>query len=198
MIGVIQYGIGNIGSVKNALDHLNIPNVVTADQNQLSSCDRLILPGVGAFEPAMNILSDLKFDSFIKDWANDGKPILGICLGMQLLLSSSEENGVTKGLGLISGHVSPLLESDRKIHIGWNKVEPIAKNDIITESGFAYFVHSYACRQENESHIIAQTTYGESFTSAIQKNNVIGVQFHPEKSQDFGLDILRRFSLGEI
>ena len=125
MIGVIQYGIGNIGSVKNALDHLNIANVVTADQNQLSSCDRLILPGVGAFEPAMNILSDLKFDSFIKDWANDGKPILGICLGMQLLLSSSEEKVVTNGLDLISGYVSQLQRSDRKIHIGWNKVEPL-------------------------------------------------------------------------
>ncbi len=198
MIGVIQYGIGNIGSVKNALDHLNIANLVTDDQNQLSSCDRLILPGVGAFEPAMNILSDLKFDSFIKDWANDGKPILGICLGMQLLLSSSEEKVVTNGLDLISGHVSQLQKGDRKIHIGWNKVEPLGKNDIITESGFAYFVHSYACRPENESHIIAQTTYGESFTSAIQKDNVIGVQFHPEKSQDFGLSILRRFSLGEI
>jgi glutamine amidotransferase len=194
MIGVIQYGIGNIGSVKNALDHLNIANVVTADQNQLSSCDRLILPGVGAFEPAMNILSDLKFDSFIKDWANDGKPILGICLGMQLLFSSSEEKVVTNGLDLISGHVSPLQKSDRKIHIGWNKVEPIGKNEIITESGSAYFVHSYACRPENESHIIAQTTYGESFASAIQKDNVIGVQFHPEKSQDFGLNILKSFA----
>ena len=193
MIGVIQYGIGNIGSVKNALDHLNIANVVTADQNQLSSCDRLILPGVGAFEPAMNILSDLKFDSFIKDWANDGKPILGICLGMQLLFSSSEEKVVTNGLGLISGHVSPLQKSDRKIHIGRNKVEPIGKNDIITESGSAYFVHSYACRPENESHIIAQTTYGESFASAIQKDNVIGVQFHPEKSADAGLQLLRNF-----
>ncbi len=194
MIGVIQYGIGNIGSVKNALDHLNIANVVTADQNQLSSCDRLILPGVGAFEPVMKILSDLKFDSFIKDWANDGKPILGICLGMQLLFSSSEEKVVTNGLDLISGHVSPLQKSDRKIHIGWNKVEPIGKNDIITESGSAYFVHSYACRPENKSHIIAQTTYGESFASAIQKDNVIGVQFHPEKSQDFGLNILKSFA----
>lgn len=198
MIGVIQYGIGNIGSVKNALDHLNIANMVTADQNQLSSCDRLILPGVGAFEPAMNILSDLKFDLFIKDWANDGKPILGICLGMQLLLSSSEEKVVTNGLDLISGHVSQLKKGDRKIHIGWNKVEPLGKNDIITESGFAYFVHSYVCRPQNESHITAQTTYGQSFTSAIQKDNVIGVQFHPEKSQGFGLSILRRFSIGEI
>ena len=198
MIGVIQYGIGNIGSVKNALDHLNIPNVVTADQSKLLLCNKLLLPGVGAFEPAMNILSHLKFDIFIKNWANDGKPILGICLGMQLLLSSSEERVVTNGLDLISGHVSKLDNGDRKIHIGWNEVQPISKNDLITESGFAYFVHSYACRLENESHIIAQTTYGESFISAIQKDNIMGVQFHPEKSQDYGLGILRRFCLGEF
>lgn len=194
MIGIIHYGMGNIGSVKNALDHLNISNMVTADKNQLASCDRLILPGVGAFEPAMNIIAELEFDIFIKNWANKGKPILGICLGMQLLLSSSEENGMTKGLGLIPGKVESLKNSNRKIHIGWNNVEPVRGNNIMTESGFAYFVHSFACHPENKSHILSQTKYGNSFASAIQNNNVIGVQFHPEKSQDFGLNILRNFA----
>jgi len=198
MIGVIQYGIGNIGSVKNALNFLDIPFVVSGDMNELSACDRLILPGVGAFLPAMEILSNLGLDTFIQEWTKDGKSILGICLGMQLLFSQSEENGVTNGLGLIPGNVSSLKNSKRKVHIGWNNVEPIRSNSLISDSGYAYFVHSFACLPENESHIIAKTNYGESFASAIQNKHVLGVQFHPEKSQDFGLSILRRFSLGEI
>ncbi len=198
MIGVIQYGIGNIGSVKNAFSFLEIPCVVSGDMNELSKCDRLILPGVGAFQPAMKILKKLGLNVFLKDWARDGKPILGICLGMQLLLSQSEENGMTDGLGLIPGKVTSLQQSKRKVHIGWNKVEPVQENKIISNSGYAYFVHSFACRPEMESQIIAKTNYGESFASAIQKDNVLGVQFHPEKSQDFGLNILRRFSLEHI
>ena len=198
MIGVIQYGMGNIGSVKNALNHLGIPNIVTADKNQLSSCQKLILPGVGAFEPAMNILTDLKFDVFIKEWALNEKPILGICLGMQLLLTNSEENGTTYGLNLIPGQVMPIKNANRKIHIGWNKVEPSIENVLIPKSGFAYFVHSYACQPENKKNVIAETKYGNSFPSAIQNGNVIGVQFHPEKSQDFGLHILRNYANASV
>jgi len=151
----------------------------------------LLLPGFGSRGGEGKILSS----KFARE---KNIPFLGICLGMQLLFSQSEENGVTNGLGLIPGNVSSLKNSKRKVHIGWNNVEPIRSNSLISDSGYAYFVHSFACLPENESHIIAKTNYGESFASAIQNKHVLGVQFHPEKSQDFGLSILRRFSLGEI
>ena len=117
---------------------------------------------------------------------------------MQLLLTSSKENGTTNGLNLIPGQVMPIKNAHRKIHIGWNKVEPTIENAIIPKSGFAYFVHSYACQPENKLNVIAETKYGNSFPSAIQKRNVTGVQFHPEKSQDFGLNILRNFAHASV
>ena len=198
MIGIIHYGIGNIGSVRNACRFLDIPSIVSGDISELSTCERLILPGVGAFQPAMDILIKRGLDTFIQHWAEDRKPILGICLGMQLLLSQSEENGLAKGLDLIPGNVAPIPKSKRKIHIGWNQVKPVNSSSIISTFGYAYFVHSYACWPEINTHIIATTDYGEPFVSAIQNENVIGVQFHPEKSQNFGLEILRRFSIEQF
>ncbi len=198
MIGIIHYGMGNIGSVTNAFSYLGIPSIASGEIHELSTCDKLVLPGVGAFQPAMKILNNKGLDTFIQNWAKDGKALLGICLGMQLLLSQSEENGITKGLGIIPGNVKRIQNGVRKIHIGWNKVIPVFQNNIISESGFAYFVHSFACQPKDKSHIVAETNYGESFASAIQKNSIVGAQFHPEKSQKFGLDILRKFSNGHI
>ncbi len=195
MIGIIDYGIGNIGSLTNAFRFLDIPCIFSGNPKKLSECDRLILPGVGAFQPAMDVLTALQLDRFIQNWALDGKPLMGICLGMQLLLSESEENGVTSGLNIIPGKVIPIKGGDRKIHIGWNQVEPVADNSIVPSKGYAYFVHSFACKPSNKIHIAAQTEYGELFASVVQKGNVIGVQFHPEKSQDYGMGILRRFSI---
>ena len=137
-------------------------------------------------------------DVFLDKWAKEGKPILGICLGMQLLLSGSEENGFCKGLGIIPGNVLPFQKSKRKVHMGWNKVEPVNNNFLISSSAYAYFVHSYVCQPEDETHIIAKTEYGDSFASAIQNQNIMGVQFHPEKSQDYGLNILRNFANASI
>ncbi|MCH7612425.1 MAG: imidazole glycerol phosphate synthase subunit HisH [Candidatus Marinimicrobia bacterium] len=195
MIGIIDYGIGNIGSLTNAFRFLDIPCIYSGDQKKLSECDRLILPGVGAFQPAMDVLTTLKLDRFIQNWAMDGKHLLGICLGMQLLLSESEENGLTSGLNIIPGKVIPIKGGSRKIHIGWNQVKPVGDHSIVPSKGYAYFVHSYASKPANKTHIAAQTKYGELFASVIQKGSVIGVQFHPEKSQDYGMDILRRFSV---
>lgn len=198
MIGIIDYGIGNIGSLTNAFRFLDIPCIYSGDPKKLRECDRLILPGVGAFQPAMDVLTTLKLDRFIQNWALDGKPLLGICLGMQLLLSESEENGLTPGLNIIPGKVIPIKGGSRKIHIGWNQVEPVGDHSIVPNKGFAYFVHSFACKPENEAHIAAKTEYGESIAAVVQKGNVVGVQFHPEKSQDFGMDILRRFSVEQF
>ncbi|MFQ6677604.1 MAG: imidazole glycerol phosphate synthase subunit HisH [Fidelibacterota bacterium] len=195
MIGIIDYGIGNIGSLTNAFRRLNISCLVSGNSKELNQCDQLVLPGVGAFRPAMNMLSTLRLGPFIYTWGMEGKPILGICLGMQLLFSESMENGLTSGLDIIPGTVSPLIGGKRKIHIGWNQVKPTQNYSRFQTPGYAYFVHSFICRPAEESHIIAETEYGSIFPSMVQKGNVIGVQFHPEKSQEFGMEILRRFSV---
>ncbi len=198
MIGIVNYGAGNIASLTNALDHLGIPLVVSNSPDILANTDKLILPGVGAFGPAMDQLNQLGLSLFIKEWVNNKKPLLGICLGMQLLLSESAEDGQHDGLNIITGKVTKLSQPPRSIHIGWNKVQPRGISTALPDSGFAYFVHAYACRPHDENVVIGETEYGELFPSVLQYGNVLGVQFHPEKSQAFGLDLLRRYANGTI
>ncbi|MDP6455913.1 MAG: imidazole glycerol phosphate synthase subunit HisH [Candidatus Marinimicrobia bacterium] len=196
MIGIVDYSVGNIGSLRNALTYMNIPCVVKGDVDELSYCKGLILPGVGAFQPAMERLDALDLATFLQEWANSHRPLMGICLGMQLLLDQSEEDGLHKGLGLIRGNVTKLQNAPRAIHIGWNQVVPAKTSGPSFEKGYAYFVHSYVCQPTDQDAVIGKTSYGDSFVSMLQLGNIMGVQFHPEKSQEFGLAILREFSDG--
>lgn len=196
MIGIVDYGAGNIGSLRNALTFLDIPHVVSGDVDGLSRCSGLILPGVGAFQPAMERLDSFDLVTLLQEWADSRRPLLGICLGMQLLLDQSEEDGPHGGLGLIDGNVTRLRNAPRAIHIGWNQVVPAQTSGSSFEKGYAYFVHSFVCQPTNQDAVIGETLYGDSFVSMLQSGNITGVQFHPEKSQQFGLTILRRFGDG--
>ncbi len=198
MIGMVDYGVGNVGSLGNALRYLELPFVLSADHDQLNRCERLILPGVGAFGPAIERLRGSRLDGFLLDWAASGKPLLGICLGMQLLLSDSSERGRYTGLGLIPGQVAKIQGAPREVHMGWNEVVPRGENRLMPQPGYGYFVHSYQCIPDDPAAVIADTSYGGPLAAAIRKDNVLGVQFHPEKSQEYGLDILRRFADGSF
>ena len=198
MIGMVEYGVGNVGSLGNALRYLGLPFVLSADTSELDHCDRLILPGVGAFGPAMERLSETGLIPYIESRAEAGRPLLGICLGMQLLLSASHERGQYSGLGLIPGQVKKIKSARREVHRGWNEVVPRRDNHLISEPGYGYFVHSYYCEPDDPAVVIAETRYGGPLPAAIQKGNVLGVQFHPEKSQEYGLSMLRKFADGQF
>jgi glutamine amidotransferase len=197
-INIIDYGMGNLQSVRNALELLGCEVQVSADPTALSSADALILPGVGAFGEAMNNLQQLKLIEPLRYAVlSEGKPLLGICLGMQLLADSSEERGVYPGLGLIPGQVRkiPASRDLRLPHIGWNDVSvsmttPLFR-DLPDRCAF-YFVHSYRF-ECNSAHIAAIADYGIDITAAVQRDRIFGVQFHPERSQRKGLRLLRNF-----
>lgn len=203
MVGIIDYGMGNLTSIKNALNFLNIPNEIFNRSNQINKYSKLILPGVGAFGIAMHNLKHLGFDDAIKDFTTiKQQPILGVCLGMQLLFESSSEHGNHKGLGLIQGHVKFLGEaiSDLPVpHVGWNHL--IFKNDsellknIEEKEQIYYFVHSYFCDSTDRSVVKATVNYGISFDVIIENHLFFGCQFHPEKSQKSGLELLKNFNL---
>ena len=201
MIAIIDYGVGNLFSLKSSLAALCIDAKVTGDPDEIRLSDKIILPGVGAFADAAKKLRDCKLDAVLKEEAARGKPILGICLGMQLLFETSYEYGEHRGLGLIPGNVRPIADvvsNEFKIpHIGWNRLSfPKTKSPIfryLNEGDFVYFVHSYYCADCTE-HVIATTEYGAQLTAAAQNKNVYGCQFHPEKSGEVGLNILRAFA----
>lgn len=199
MIGIINYGLGNLFSLRSSFEAIGEDVIVTGDPKEMAACDRLILPGVGAFRDAANLLSETGLDEVIKKEAASGKPILGICLGMQLLLDISYEYGEWKGLGLIPGAIRPIKEKiDENLlipQIGWNALKLYHHHPLFAdtnEGDYVYFVHSYYADASPE-HVIATTEYGAELTAAVAKDNVIGCQFHPEKSGPVGLKILRRF-----
>ena len=200
MIAIVDYGVGNLFSLKCSLDAIGAEAVVTGDAAVLRNAGKIILPGVGAFEDAARKLQSTGLDTVIKEEAAAGKPILGICLGMQLLFEKSYEFGEHQGLGLIPGSVVPMagfIPAELKIpHIGWNalrfqKSSPLFR--YIQESDFVYFVHSYFAAHCDE-FVIADTEYGQYLTAAVQNKNVFGCQFHPEKSGTVGLNILKAFA----
>ncbi|MBI2676554.1 MAG: imidazole glycerol phosphate synthase subunit HisH [Candidatus Yanofskybacteria bacterium] len=200
MIGIINYGVGNLTSVKNSLDFLNIPNAVTDRPEEINNFDKIILPGVGAFGAAMEKLNNFGFADKIKNFANAGKPVLGICLGMQLLFDESREYGHHKGLGLIKGRVLPFSEKVKSLplpQIGWNNItkenaSPLLEN--IEDNSSFYFVHSFYCKPKNQDLVTASSDYGIKFAAVIHEKNIFGCQFHPEKSQSAGLQILKNFN----
>lgn len=196
MIAIIDYGAGNLFSVKNALDFLGFENRVTSSADELKAADRLILPGVGAFPDAMRMLGESGLIGVIKEEALK-KPLLGICLGMQMLFEKGYEFSETDGLGLIKGDVRLMTPEKLPIpHIGWNSLEfnepcKLLKN--VSNGEYVYFVHSFAadCPSEN---VAAYCDYGAKIPALVQNGNVYGAQFHPEKSGETGLNILRSFN----
>lgn len=199
MVGIINYGLGNLGSIQNMLKVIGEKSVILSDTEELDKCDRFILPGVGAFDAGMNKLNERGLAEFVKEKALvDKKPILGICLGMQLLGRKSEE-GTLPGLGLIPfDNIRFRLDNtDLKIpHMGWDVVEFKQKNPLIKNlEGIQryYFVHSYHAKCDSRSNILMTCDYGYEFAASVVKDNVMGVQFHPEKSHDFGMALLENF-----
>lgn len=198
MIAVIDYGVGNLFSLTQSLKKIGADSVVTADHEIIARADKLILPGVGAFGDAAQKLKESGLDKVIKLQVAAGKPLLGICLGMQLLFDKSFEYGEHEGLGLIKGDVLPLSKqiSGLKIpHMGWNSLEFVDDNPIfksLKQGEYVYFVHSYFAKCKEG--LSAVTDYGIKVTAAVRKGNIYGVQFHPEKSGNAGLEILRTFN----
>ena len=200
MIAITDYGVGNLFSIKSSLDVIGAESVVTSDENVLRSADKIILPGVGAFRDARRKLSESGLDKVIIEEAKKGKPILGICLGMQLLFDKSYEYGEYEGLGLIKGEIRPIVdvigEGLSIPHIGWNplifkKKTPLFK--YLNDGDCVYFVHSYYAASCTQS-VTATAEYGCELTASAEEGNVYGCQFHPEKSGKAGLNILKAFS----
>ena len=200
MIAIIDYGVGNLFSLKSSFAAIGVDVTVTGDPQVIAEADRIVLPGVGAFEGAARKLRDSGLDKVIIDEAAKGKPLLGICLGMQMLFDKSYEYGEHKGLGLISGSVKPIrpeIPEELKIpHIGWNPLIIKGERDelfkYINEGDCVYFVHSYYAA-DCDKHVIATAEYGKELTAAVRCGNVCGAQFHPEKSGKVGLAILKAF-----
>lgn len=199
MIRIIDYGVGNLFSLRSSLRAIGIDADYTGDPAEIRKADKLILPGVGAFRDAREALRSTGLDRVVQEEAGKGKPLMGICLGMQMLFNRSYEYGEYEGLGLIPGEIVPMegrIPKDLPIpHIGWNELmlkqpSPLMKN---TANGdYVYFVHSYYAETPAE-YVIATTDYGVEMTAAVQKDNVYGCQFHPEKSSEVGLSILKAF-----
>jgi glutamine amidotransferase len=198
-IAVIDYGMGNRRSVQKALERVGARATITSRRDELLAADGLVLPGVGAFPLAMQNLTSLGLDELIRASPGDGTPLLGICLGMQLLFDSSQELEETPGLGLLRGEVTPLQADGLRIpHIGWNEVRFEQASHLtagLPAAGCAFYhVHSYAARPQDVGEVVGTTEYGERFATIVEHGCVFGVQFHPEKSSGGGLRLLANFA----
>ncbi|MBK9314849.1 MAG: imidazole glycerol phosphate synthase subunit HisH [Acidobacteria bacterium] len=199
-IAIIDYGVGNLRSVEKAFTSQGIDAIITRDENELRKAEKLVLLGVGAFGYAMENLRKLGFDQLVREAAASGKPIIGLCVGLQMMFDEGHEFGVHKGLGLLPGKVVKFPEGVRVPHVGWNQVAyshesgklPIFRD--LPDQSFYYFVHSYYVEPADERCIIGETDYARTFASICGRDNVIGVQFHPEKSQATGLRLLKNFA----
>lgn len=200
-VAIIDYGVGNLRSVEKAFAATGCKAVVTSDESLLRSAERLVLPGVGAFAACMRALSSRGFDELVRERVNEGTPLLGVCVGMQMLFEESEEFGKTFGLGLLRGRVRRFSE-DLPGHllvpqVGWNQVRQRGVHPLladIADNTFFYFVHSYSCEADSPSVVFGETDYGALYPSVVAQENICGVQFHPEKSQGAGLRLLANFA----
>ena len=196
-IALIDYGIGNLRSVKKAFEAVGTNIVQTSESNLILNADKVVLPGVGAFKDGVKGLQNRNLIPTLRELKRRKTPLLGICLGMQLLFDTSSEMGNNKGLGFIEGEVRKFSNSALKIpQTGWNQIEIINKSPLlkdVKDQSYVYFNHSYYCDPSKSVDMIAQTDYGLAYASAVQKGSIYGVQFHPEKSQDIGLIILKNF-----
>lgn len=201
MIAIVDYGVGNLRSVQKALERVGAMAVVTSDPAALDAAQGVVLPGVGAFGDGMDHLQARRLVEPVLRQVEDGKPLLGICLGMQLLFEQSEEMGLHQGLGLLPGRVVRFPESELKVpHIGWNQLRRVGSGlemallQDIPDGAYAYFVHSYYAAPAKPGDLLATTGYGLEFASVVGRGQIYGAQFHPEKSQDVGLQLLRNFA----
>jgi glutamine amidotransferase len=198
-IAIIDYGMGNIHSVAKAVALFGARPVITNKKNEISSCAKLVLPGVGAFEDAVAELEKQDLISVIKEQINQKKPFLGICLGLQLLFESSQEAKINKGLGIFKGEVVKFIAGHNlKVpHMGWNDLKIISENcpllEGVADNSQVYFCHSYYPKPTDKTVIAATTQYGLDFACVLWKDNVYGAQFHPEKSQDVGMKMIKNF-----
>jgi imidazole glycerol-phosphate synthase subunit HisH len=196
-VAVVNYGMGNLRSVEKALEHVGATAEVTSDHERIRAAERIVLPGVGAFPKAMERIRELRLDEVIRERVEAGTPLLGICLGMQLLFESSTELGGGEGLGLIPGAVNKLASGGLKLpQIGWNEVawrngSPLREG--LPDRTAMYHVHTYAPRPARDEDVLGTATYGEQFVTAVERPPVYGVQFHPEKSGPHGLALLGAF-----
>jgi imidazole glycerol-phosphate synthase subunit HisH len=197
-IAVLDYGMGNLRSVEKALEHVGAEALITSDPEEAGRSDGLVLPGVGAFPTAMKRIHELGLDSLARDWADAGRPLLGICLGMQLLFERSSENEGAEGLGLLQGDVTVLDAPGLKVpHMGWEPVSWSRSAPLLDGLGDGtpfYFVHAFAARPADESDLLGSAEWGERFACVVERGSISGVQFHPEKSSAAGLRLLSNFA----
>jgi glutamine amidotransferase len=196
-VAIIDYGVGNLRSVEKAFGAGGVDAVVSADEGVLRGAEKLVLPGVGAFRACMEALTERGFDRLVRERVEAGTPLLGVCVGMQMLFDESEEFGVTRGLGFLRGRVRRFPEGLRVPQVGWNQVAWRRKHALaegIETGEFFYFVHSYFCDEPSDDVVVGETEYGLSYASVVARANVCGVQFHPEKSQAAGLRLLKNFA----
>lgn len=195
MIGIVDYGAGNLLSVKKALEHLNVDCKIINSESDFKEINKIILPGVGAFHTAIQNLKSSGIYKIIRDWIKDNKPFLGICLGMQLLFEESEESAGIQGLEIFKGKV--IRFNNQKVpQIGWNQVRTQRKSKLINginDLSFFYFLHGYFVEPQNDDIVTGVTEYGVVYPSIIEKDNIFAVQFHPEKSGDVGLKLLKNW-----
>ena len=196
-VAIIDYGVGNLRSAEKAFTATGCEAIVTTDERVLREAEKLVLPGVGAFRACMKALRERGFDELVRARVGEGAPLLGVCVGMQMLFEESEEFGQSEGLGLLRGRVRRFTGDLLVPQVGWNQTEwqrahPLTKD--IDDGAFFYFVHSYYCEATNESDVLGETEYGITYPSVVARAKIYGVQFHPEKSQAAGLRLLRNFA----
>jgi imidazole glycerol-phosphate synthase subunit HisH len=198
-IAIIDYGVGNLRSVEKAFAASGCEASISSDEGFLREADKLVLPGVGAFAACMKALTERGFDRLVRERASAGTPLLGVCVGMQLLFEESEEFGATRGLGLLRGRVRK-FDGDLVVpQVGWNRIHQKRRHALfeeIADGSFCYFVHSFYCEPGDADVVAGETEYGRRYASVVARGNVCGVQFHPEKSQDVGLRMLKNFAEG--
>jgi len=195
-VAIIDYGVGNLRSVEKAFAATGCDALISADEETLRGAQRLVLPGVGAFGACMKALKERGFDRLVREKANEGTPLLGVCVGMQMLFEESDEFGSTAGLGLLKGSVRRFGNELVVPHVGWNRIHQKRKHalfDGVEDHSFCYFVHSFYCQPRDEEVVAGETEYGQRYASVVARGNICGVQFHPEKSQDVGLRMLKNF-----
>jgi imidazole glycerol-phosphate synthase subunit HisH len=196
-VGIIDYGVGNLRSVEKAFAANGCDAVVSSDERVLRTAERLVLPGVGAFAACMTALAERGFDQLVRERVAQGTPLLGVCVGMQMLFEESEEFGQTRGLGLLRGRVRRFSDDLVVPQVGWNQIRQRASHPLfegIPDEAFFYFVHSFYCEPSDDSVVLGETDYGVSYASVVAQGNLSGVQFHPEKSQAAGLRLLANFA----
>lgn len=195
-VAIIDYGVGNLRSVEKAFAAMDCEAVVSSDIALLQGAERLVLPGVGAFASCMKALRERGFDSLVQERAAAGRPLLGICVGMQMLFEVSDEFGKTRGLGLLPGRVRRFETELVVPQVGWNRIHQRRAHPLfagVADGAFCYFVHSFYCEPETADLVVGDTEYGVNYASVVAQQNICGVQFHPEKSQHVGLQMLKNF-----